>query len=410
MTSRRIKLLIAVMAMLLLAPLAQAEDKPSVWLVSFYPFGPADTLQMGVLDALEAYGFISAQDRSPMRVAQQIQSADNSPAYFKRIDAGFDLNAVRDIVASALDKDPDALITISTPVTLAALLATQDMADPPAIFFADVYNPYEAGLADASCIKPDHVTGVVSFVDYDEVLRLMLLQDPDLKTLGAIHNTADAGGVYGASQIAKASAAQKLTVEQAGVTSLSELSLATEGLVSKGVEAILLPMDYMALSGLPLISQIANEHGIPVFTANLDGIVMGATVGAGFAGYFDQGNNLGLLVVKYLLGELDLSRTAISSITGPSGVAVNTLVADATDVALSQELLAEADFNLTAFEDGIYNIFPTSQAGIAEVMRMMAGAEPLESREERDMELLASLACTDEIIAEQRAELDAPES
>ena len=408
--SKRMKLLIAFVAMLLLAPIAQAQDKPSIWLVSFYPFGPADTLQMGVLDALEAYGFISAQDRSPMRVAQQIQSAENSPALFKRIDAGFDLNAVRDIVASALDNEPDALVAISAPVTLAAILATTDMADPPAIFFADVYNPYEAGLADAPCIKPDHVTGVVSYVDYEEVLRLMLLQDPDLQTFGTIHNTADAGGVYGANQIAQASEAQGLTVVQAGVASLAELSLATEGLVSKGVEAILLPMDYMALAGLPLISQIANDQGIPVFTANLDGIVMGATVGGGFAGYFDQGNNLGLLVAKHLLGELDIATTGISAITGPSAVAVNTMVADATDVVLTEALMAEADFNLTAFEEGIYNIFPTSQAGMAEVMRMMAGAEPLESREERDMALLASLECTDERIAEQQAELDAAEN
>ena len=270
--------------LILAAPaIAQSDDgKPSVWLISFYPFGPTNAIQTGMLDALEAYGLINPEDRSDQRMQVMIESADNSPIQFNRSEANFELDRLRELVAHALDHEPDALVTISAPVTLAALQATADMDDPPAIFFADVYNPYEAGIADAPCIKPAHLSGAQSLIDYEELARLPLLQNPDLKTIGTIHNAADASGAYGAEQIAEVGESLGLTVEQAAVTSLADLSLAAAGLMNKGAEAIMLPMDYMNLAGLPLVSGVANDQGLPVYFASLDGLVLGATVGAGF--------------------------------------------------------------------------------------------------------------------------------
>ena len=391
--------------------LAQNEDRPSVWLLSFYPFGPTNAIQTGMLDVLEAYGYINPQDRSDQRMQIMIESADNSRIQFNRLEANFELDRLRELVAFALDHEPDVLVTISAPMTLTALLATADMDDPPAIFFADVYNPYEAGIAEAPCIKPAHVSGAQSVVDYEAIARLLLLQSPDIKTIGTINNAGDASGAYGASQVASVGEALGLTVEQAAVTSLADLSLATEGLISKGVEAILLPMDYMNLAGLPLITGVAMEQGIPVFFASLDGLVLGATVGAGFSQLLEQGDAVGLMLAAYLAGELEPASTGISAQAGDMVVGINMHSAEQMGFSFSQALQERADMSLTMNEEaGLPSIMPISPAAQAAIgQAFFGGPEPLEARQERDRAFLAGLECTPERIAEQQAELDAME-
>jgi len=408
------KTIIAAVILLLLAAPAIAqpgEDKPSVWLISFYPFGPTNAIQTGMLDVLEAYGFIHPDDRSDQRMQVMIESADNSPIQFNRLEANFELDRLRELVAFALDHEPDALVTISAPVTLAALQATADMDDPPAIFFADVYNPYEAGIAEASCIKPAHVSGAQSVIDYEAIAGLLLLQDPDIKTIGTIHNAADASGAYGASQFANIGESLGLTVEQAAAPSLADLALATEGLISKGAEAILLPMDYMMLDGLPLISGVAMEQEIPVFFASLDGLVLGATVGAGFSQLLEQGDAVGLMLAAYFAGELDPASTGISAQVGDMVVGINMHTAEQMGFSFSQALEERADMSLTIDEESglpsILPISPEAQAAIGQAF--FGGPAPLEARQERDRAFLAALECTAERIAEQQAELDAME-
>ena len=362
-----------------------------------------------MLDALEAYGYINPEDRSDQRMQVMIESADNSPLQFNRLDANFELDRLRELVGFALDHNPDALVTISAPVTLAALQATADLDDPPAIFFTDVYNPYEARITDAPCIKPDHVSGVQSLVDYEAVAGLLLLQDPDIETIGAIHNAADASGAYGARQIEAAGQALGLTVEVAAAASLPDLSLATEGLISKGVEAILLPMDYMNLAGLPVISGVAMEQGVPVFFASLDGMVLGATVGAGFSQLLELGDAVGVMVAAYLAGDLDPATTGISAQAGDMVVGINMHTAGQMGMEFSQALQERADMSLTMNEEAglpsIMPISPAAQAGIGQAF--FGGPVPLEARQERDQAFLASLECTPERIAEQQAALDA---
>ncbi len=408
------KTFIAALTLLLLAAPAIAqpdEDRPSVWLLSFYPFGPTNAIQTAMLDVLEAYGFVNPEDRSDQRMQVMIESTDNSPIQFNRLEANFDLDRLRELVAFALDHEPDALVTISAPMTLAALQATADMEDPPAIFFADVYNPYEAGIAEAPCIKPAHVSGAQSVIDYEAIARLPLLQNPDMKTIGAIYNAGDASGAYGASQIAEFGASLGLTVEQAAVTALADLALATGGLVSKGVEAILLPMDYMMLAGLPLISGVAMEQGIPVFFASLDGLVLGATVGAGFSQLLAPGDTVGVMLAAYLAGELDPATTGISAHAGDTFVGINMHSAEQMEFSFSQALQEQADMSLTMDEEsGLPSILPISPAAQAGIGQAFYGApEPLEARQERDRAFLAGLECTPERIAEQQAELDAME-
>ena len=145
------------------------------------------------------------------------------------------------MLEDALDQEADVLVTLGTPVTLVAVNATLEMEDPPAVLFTAVHNPFQAGIADASCIKPAHVTGSEIETSYDFVFEALQKQDPDLAIIGTIFDTSAASGVYGVDRIADFAGELGITVEAAGVTALLDLRAAAEGLIEQGAEAIFCP-------------------------------------------------------------------------------------------------------------------------------------------------------------------------
>ena len=399
----RIMLFVGI-CLLLLSPaaLAHDEDKPSLVVLSFQPRGTVEWLEIGLVKSLISYGLISAEDFAPGFAGPY----ENSPISYTRLNAAGQLEFVPEMIADALDSEPDVLVTIGSRATLAALVATYDLEDPPAIIFADVYSPYEAGIADAPCIKPDHVTGIESSVNYADVVPLLQMQNPDLATIGTIHSSDDASGAYGAARIAEVGEALGLTVEQTAVTSLADLSLATEGLVSKGVEAILLPMDALTMAGLPLIGGIAQDNDIPLFAANIDHMFLGALVAGGFAEFLDVGDLAGVLAAAHLQDDLDLATTGISAVDSVTVVGLNYYDAEAYGISFSEELQDRADFSLQPAGDD--TVDPEVKPWMQEqFQRRLAPPTPLEARQESDRAFLAGLACTAERIAEQQAELDA---
>ena len=80
----------------------------------------------------------------------------------------------------ALDEGADVLVTLSTPVTQAAVHVTSEMDSPPAVLFSSVSHPYDAGIADAACLKPAHVTGLQSITPYDDILSLLQTQSAEI--------------------------------------------------------------------------------------------------------------------------------------------------------------------------------------------------------------------------------------
>lgn len=322
---------------LLLAPAALAQDdgNPTVAILRFGDAEGADIsiTEAGVLDMLEAYGYISADERAELAGRAGLDGDNISIVWG---DAAFEFTNAALAVDSALDQGADALVTLSTPMTQAAINATLDMDDPPVIIFAAVFDAAAAGIAESACEKPAHVGGAEASTPYEEVLPLLLIQDPGLEVIGTIFNPAEASSVAGADAIVAAGEGIGLTVVQASVTGMADLRAATQSLINKGAAIILLPVDQTMLGGLPAILTVANEYGIPIFHANMQALSVGATVTAGYNLLFEQGIRAGRILVGHLNGDIDIANTAIYS-QSSMGVGVN------LDTAADQGLEISAD-------------------------------------------------------------------
>ena len=394
-------LLCIILVLLLALPAgAQDADTPTVAILRFGSLASRDISEGGVLDVLESYGFITAAEN---RILEERVDHQGEKVNIVWGDANFELANIGTAVDLALDAGADVLVAFGTPVTLTAVNITLEMDDPPVVLFSGVQYPYEAGIAASSCVKPDHVTGTEVITSYEYVLDALLEQDPDMGRIGIIHSTTEAGGTHGAAEIAQIAIAAGIEVDTAGVTSVSDLRAAANALVDDGAEAIMVPVDGVTTPGLPIIVTVANENGVPVFFPSLGAVYYGATIGAGYSRYYHSGTSVGILLANYLNGDIDVATTAINIATG-GGLGINMDSADAQGVEIAASLTQRAD--------AIYRGGRTVSAS-AELRQGIARRGviiPLEDRLEDDTALIASLECTDEMIAEQQAALDAADS
>ena len=430
------KSLLVIVLLGLLLPGALADDHvPTVAILRFGPVFSLSLVQDVVVSSIQSAGLITDEEAIAFR--QTGQKIEGERIRLVGGDANLNFPNINAIVDAALDEGADVIVTLSTPVTLAALNATLDLDDPPIILFAAVYNPYAAGIAQSPCIKPSHVTGVEAVTNYEDILPLLLLQDPDIQTVGTIFSASETSGRVGAEEIAAVGAEMGLEVLTASVVSIADLLPAAEGLVENGAEAFLIPADMLTVAGLPALMQVASENGIPVFHSVTEAIRDGATVGAGVGEGRLQGALIGALLAGHLNGEIDISASGITSLSDMT-VRVNMDAAELHGIVISEALMERAD---GLMEDGrLSGKFATqlmTRLGIepgSEMARQFeialvaaqGGGPPVAqeeispevqaivdrvmARQNTDAQLEAAIAeasCTDEMIAEQQAELDA---
>ena len=354
-------------------------------------------MQNGILDALQAQDFISEDERAALFEAQELDG-ERIRVVMRRI--GPSMSDISLVVESALDQVVSAIIAHTSAAAKAALNLTIDLDEPPALIFTGVVNPYGSGLAEASCVKPEHVTGMMTDVPYADILALLLLQDPTMQTIGTLYSSNDLDGVYGAETIADEAGKLGLTVEAAAIAgNLADLPAAANGLVSKGIEAIVMPLDLTTGAGVPIVSQIAIEHQLPLFYATPASVLSGATVGGGAMLYYEEGLHAGYVAAAHLQGDIDIARMGIHSASNMF-VGVNLDLAQLQGVEISDDLRAQATIVVV---DGQLQVSGDAETQLARGM----GAMPHDAMHDDQMMMMAHMQCSDEMIAEQMAALDA---
>ena len=227
---------------------------------------------------------------------------------------------------------------------------------PPALIFADVYNPVDAGIIQSPCAKPAHVTGVEGIIDYEDILPLVLLQHPRAgKPRRRSNHPSDASGSHGAQLITEIAGRLGIEVEAAPVLSLPDVAVAVEGLLGKGVNAILVPYDLSVGQAISYIVDIAYEHGKPVYHASLMSVYVGASMTAGPFLYVEQGRQAGQHAARASEWRRSISPAQAVQQHDYLAVALNFDVAEALDMDFTPALLDLADVTI---EDGATEMEP----------------------------------------------------
>ncbi len=396
-TWKNIVILVALLAMLSPAAALADDEKPTV---AFLRFGQSPAFALtdkGVLDVLGAYGFISEEERLVLYGGGDLRGEHINLLYR---DAGFDLATASLMVEDALDEGADVLLTISNQVGMIAVNAISDMDDPPTLIFAIVTAPYDTGLASAPCVKPPNVAGTQMLIDASEFETTRTAQVPWLTTFGLVLDANDPGSLSAEETLRAYADQYGLNIEVATAITITDFAQATNSLLDRGVEAIVLPPRTGSAAGV--LGVLDAAYGVPVFSAMVTDVFIGVPFGAGFQGWYREGVIAGRMVAHLLRGELDVARTGISTTPGYA-VAVNLDAADAHGVEATQAMLDVADF---VIEGGLAAEGTLEIPGVNTELTELT----LEERVAADAAFLADLHCSDEMIAEQQAALDATDS
>ena len=430
----RIVLLLALLLMVLTPGASAQDDKPTIGFA-----GMGDLWQVvsaPMLDVLQAYEIISSDERAALNSGNDLQG-EKIDFFWALADS--DIADANLAIDAAFDREPDVLVVISSIMAQMAYTATQTMDEPPVIIFA-MPLPFELGMAEAPCIKPDHITGTNMVQDYDVVFDTLLIQFPELASVGILYAPGDLVSEEGARLATAAAISRGIEASESPVNDLSALPLATDGLISKGVELIVVPVSLTLGSGYGIVTQAAAEAGVPVVVSLQMGVVFGPTFGIGQSRSVQQGTDTGRLLAAWLNGELEVAATGINHIVDV-GIALNLDTAALVNLEISEELIAMADGIVVddSWEvslDQIREVMPQFTDFTDEMMLLLletmnlpgitvvegrvrlpldmvvgttqeASSETYEHDPEADAAFIAGLQCTDEMIARQQAELDA---
>ena len=396
MGSGRRALALLLASILLLLPTASLAEDDAIPTLAFLRFGQSTSFaltDMAVLDMLQAYGYISADERATLEAAKDLRGEKINILYR---DAGFDYPTANLMVEDALDEGADIFLTVSTQVGMIALGAMSDMDDPPVLVFAIVTDPHDTGLATATCVKPPNVTGTLMHFDLQEYTRIAYLQDPDFQSIGFIGDANDPATPGYVDDVRQVGERLDIDVEVETIVTAADYAIATESLLDKGVDAIGILPHTGSDSGISSIVDVA--YGVPVFSSLVSDVIHGVTIAAGFEGWYREGIQAARMVIGYLEGDLDIATTAVAATPG-FAIAINLDSAEAQGVVIADELLAEADFIIQGGMGGGAGIEIPGEIGLQDMT--------LEERRAEDAAFLENLRCTPDLIAEQLTALAA---
>ena len=207
------------------------------------------------------------------------------------------------------------------------------------VVYTAVTNPVEAELATDDKMPVGAVTGTSDQLPVEAQLKMIREILPDAKTIGILYTTSEANSVYSISQYEELADQYGFTLETAGITSSSEISLATADLLTK-VDCLTNLTDNTVVSSLATILDKANAANIPVFGSEIEQVKIGCLAAEGLD-YVALGKQTGKMAAKILKGEEKAKDMKFETFNN-GDVIINTAAAKKINMTISKDVQKQA--------------------------------------------------------------------
>ena len=209
-----------------------------------------------------------------------------------------DANVMNQIITNFLAQKVDLMVGVATPVAMGMQAATEENGVP--VVFAAVSDPLGAGLVESLEAPGANITGTSDFLDTNAVMNLIFAADPDADLIGLLYNVGeDSSTAPIAAAKAYLDAKGVKYVERTGTT-VDEVMLAAEALVSDGVDAVFTPTDNTVMTAELAIYETFSNAGIPHYTGADSFALNGAFLGYG-VDYANLGVETANMIAQILL-------------------------------------------------------------------------------------------------------------
>ncbi len=200
-------------------------------------------------------------------------------------------------IVDAVRRDkPELIITVTTP----AFIATAQRVHDIPIVFTVASDPVKLGIYEEGH-RPDHICGVFDDPPLDQLLEMARHHITALSIVGTVYDAAEMNSLISVEKLRQAGKDQDVRIIETSVSTTADLPMATQSLIQRGAQAIIVSADNTTTTGFPAIVRVAKNAGIPVFTTETNMVKLGAT-GAIGDNYFEWGRESGVMAAQVLSG------------------------------------------------------------------------------------------------------------
>lgn len=304
---------------------SEGEKMYTIGISQFAEHGSLDNCREGFIQGLEEEGLVEGEN-----LKIKVSNADS------------DTGTAAQIADTFVADKVDLICAIATPSAQAAYNSARNT-DIPVVYTA-VTNPEEAQLADDEGMPVGAVTGTSDQLPVEAQLAMIREILPDAKTIGILYTTSEANSAYSITQYEKYAEEYGFTLETAGVTNTSEVSMAAASLLDK-VDCLTNLTDNTVVSALPTVLDQANEKNIPVFGSEIEQVKRGCLAAEGLD-YVNLGIETGKMAAQILKGEAKAEDMKYELLTD-SSLYINQAVADNLGITVTDDMTQRAEETFT---------------------------------------------------------------
>ncbi|MBR5995252.1 MAG: ABC transporter substrate-binding protein [Eubacteriaceae bacterium] len=273
------KYLSVVLAIILVLTFAGCSDEKKALIgVCQYGEHPSlDNCRLGFIEGLKEAGFSEGTDYT-----------------LDYQNGGFDDAVCTQIAQSFAAEGCTLMVGVATNAALACYAASEDN-DTPVVFVA-VSDP------EGSKLTKGNITGTCDKLPVAAQLELIRKLQPDAKTIGIIYTVSETNSVSTIKEYERTASAYGFSIESVGVSAQSEVTLAVDTLINKGVDCFSNLTDNNVVGVLDSILEKTDAASIPVYGSEIEQVKKGCIAGAGID-YYELGKQTGRLAARILNGE-----------------------------------------------------------------------------------------------------------
>ena len=215
----------------------------------------------------------------------------------RRYNAGGNESEFQNIIKTILQEQPDVVLTLSTPAMIAVAKGIKEIP----IVFCVASDPRRVGVYEGQN-RPKNLVGVHDDPPLEQLIDLATRQEGAFKTVGTIWHSSEPNSELSARKLAVCCEKKELTLLQVKVDEIDQLFSETSKLCKDGAEVIVISVDNLTTTGLPLILDAAGSYNVPIYSTEPSMVKQGIAGAVGDDPYA-WGKQSGRLLAELLKGK-----------------------------------------------------------------------------------------------------------
>ncbi len=263
-------------------PADAVEGNYSIGIIKMMDHDALNKSEQGFVDALEENGLVDGEN-----VTIDYKNGQG------------DTNNLSTIADQFVADGVDLVFAIATPAAQAIAGKTTEI---PIVGTA-ITSYTEAQLADSDEAPGRNITGTTDMNPIEEQIRLIQEICPDASTIGFLYSSNEDNSVLQVNMAKEVCQELGLPTTEQTISSTNEIQQAVTAIVNN-CDAIYIPTDNKFASSMPIVGDVANAAGIPVFCAEQGMVETGGFATLGID-YYSIGYQAGLMAVDILVNGKD---------------------------------------------------------------------------------------------------------